>query len=125
VRSSGLRSEEPLLSAWHPVVIGPGGHRRYAHVTALRCDAVNPLLLGMNNVVSEDALRRALAKIDEPAGMQWLHTHFDYCIRPLLDEPWVLDVDATMQPQPRLRAAKCMNAWPVPCRSAAVGDRAN
>jgi hypothetical protein len=43
------------------------GHRRYAHVTALRCDAVNPPLLGMNKVVSEDALRRALAKIDETA----------------------------------------------------------
>jgi hypothetical protein len=45
------------------------GHRRYAHVTALRCDAVNPPLLGMSKVVSEDALRRALAKIDETAGM--------------------------------------------------------
>src|SRR5262249_20248204 len=31
----------------------------------LRCDAVNPPLLGMSKVVSEDALRRALAKIDE------------------------------------------------------------
>ena len=37
------------------------GHRRFAHVTALRCDAVNPPLLGMSKVVSEDALRRALA----------------------------------------------------------------
>jgi len=74
------------------------GHRRYAHVTALRCDAVNPPLLGMSKVVSEDALRRALAKIDETAGMQWLQKHLDYCVRPLLDEPWVLDVDATIKP---------------------------
>src|SRR5499433_3693911 len=74
------------------------GHRRYAHVTALRCDAVNPPLLGMGKVVSEDALRRALAKIDEGAGMQWLQGHLDYCVRPLLDEPWVLDVDATIKP---------------------------
>src|SRR6516164_3871170 len=74
------------------------GHRRYAHVTALRCDAVNPPLLGMNKVVSEDALRRALAKIDETAGVQWLQTHLDYCVRPLLDEPWVLDVDARIKP---------------------------
>jgi hypothetical protein len=43
------------------------GHRRYAHVTALRCDAVNPPLLGMSKVVSQDPLRRALAKIDETA----------------------------------------------------------
>ena len=74
------------------------GHRRYAHVTALRCDAVNPPLLGMSKVVSEDALRRALAKIDEVAGAQWLQAHLDYCVRPLLDEPWVLDVDATIKP---------------------------
>ena len=69
------------------------GHRRYAHVTALRCDAVNPPLLGMSKVVSEDALRRALAKIDETAGMQSVQGHLDYCVRPLLEEPWVLDVD--------------------------------
>src|SRR5215472_10069769 len=74
------------------------GHRRYAHVTALRCDAVNPPLLGMSKVVSEDALRRALAKIDETAGAQWLQAHLDYCVRPLLAEPWVLDVDATIKP---------------------------
>jgi hypothetical protein len=48
--------------------------------------------------VSEDALRRALAKIDETAGVQWLQTHLDYCVGPLLDEPWVLDVDATIKP---------------------------
>src|SRR6201993_861098 len=39
------------------------GHRRYAHITALRCDPVNPPLLGMNKVISEDAVRRALTKI--------------------------------------------------------------
>jgi len=33
------------------------GHNRYAHITTLRCDAVNPRLLGMKKVVSEDAPR--------------------------------------------------------------------
>jgi len=33
----------------------------------------------MSKVVSEEALRRALAKIDETAGMQWLQAHLDYC----------------------------------------------
>src|SRR6266850_4426114 len=37
------------------------GHYRYAHITTLRCDAVNPRLLGMRKVVSEDAVRRGLA----------------------------------------------------------------
>src|SRR3954462_8745899 len=44
------------------------GHQRYAHITALRCDPVNPPLLGMRKVVSEDAVRRGLAKIDETAA---------------------------------------------------------
>ena len=34
------------------------GHRRYAHITALRADTVNPPLLGMSRVLSEDAVRR-------------------------------------------------------------------
>jgi hypothetical protein len=45
------------------------GHRRYAHITGLRADGVNPGLLGMGKVVSEDAVRRALARIDEAAGL--------------------------------------------------------
>jgi len=40
------------------------GHYRYAYITTLRCDAVNPPLLGMKKVVSEDAVRRGLAKIE-------------------------------------------------------------
>ena len=32
------------------------GHRRYAHIAALRCDAVLPDLLGMKKIVSEDAI---------------------------------------------------------------------
>src|SRR6516162_9099410 len=74
------------------------GHYRYAHTTALRWDAVNPRLLGMKKVVSEDAVRRGLAKIDEAAGLAWLQTHLDYCAAPLLSEPWVLDIDSTIKP---------------------------
>src|SRR5271156_4467982 len=60
------------------------GHRRYAHITALRCDPVNPPLLGMKKVVSEDAVRRALSKIEAEAGRAWLQEQLDYCTRPLL-----------------------------------------
>ena len=74
------------------------GHWRYAHITALRCDPVNPPLLGMDKTVSEDAVRRAFDKIEERAGMEWLQEHFDYCTRPLLSEPWILDVDTTVKP---------------------------
>jgi hypothetical protein len=37
------------------------GHCRYAHMTTLRCDPVNPPLLGMEGVASEDAVRRVPA----------------------------------------------------------------
>src|SRR5208283_6042809 len=36
------------------------GHWRYAHITALRCDPVNPSLLGMRKAMSEDSVRRNL-----------------------------------------------------------------
>ena len=74
------------------------GHWRYAHITALRADAVNAPLLGMKKVVSEHSVRRALGKIDEAAGIAWLHEQLEYCVRPLLGEPWILDVDTTVKP---------------------------
>src|SRR5258707_44078 len=74
------------------------GHRRYAHITTLRCDPVNPPLLGMAKVVSEDAVRRALSQIEAEAGRSWLQEQLDYCTRPLLREPWILDVDTTVKP---------------------------
>src|SRR6266853_6283 len=74
------------------------GHWRYAHITALRADAVNAPLLGMKKVVSEDAVRRALGKIDETAGIAWLREQLEYCTRPLLGEAWILDVDTTVKP---------------------------
>src|SRR5882672_2954344 len=45
------------------------GHWRYAHMTTLRCDPVNPPLLGMRKVVSEDSVRRNLEKIEEEPGL--------------------------------------------------------
>lgn len=74
------------------------GHWRYAHITALRGDTVNPPLLGMTRVVSEDAVRRGLDKIEAEAGARWLTGHLDDTVRPLLTEPWILDVGTTVKP---------------------------
>lgn len=74
------------------------GHWRYAHITALRGDGVNPPLLGMGKVMSEDAVRRALKKMPAGAGIAWLRGHLDYAVGPLLGEPWILDVDTTVKP---------------------------
>jgi len=74
------------------------GHWRYAHIAALRADTVSPALLGMAKILSEDAVRRGLAKIDPEAGADWLRENLDYALRPLLGEPWILDVDTTVKP---------------------------
>jgi hypothetical protein len=74
------------------------GHRRYAHVTALRGDAVAAQALGMNKVVSEDALRRAMERIDEAQSQAWMRPSLMHSVREALDRPWVLDIDASIKP---------------------------
>jgi Transposase DDE domain group 1 len=73
------------------------GHKRYAHITALRGDGVLPELLGMKKIVSEDAVRRGFKAIGEIEGREWLQHHLDYCTAPLLSEPWILDADSTVK----------------------------
>ena len=73
------------------------GHKRYSHITTLISDNVNPSLLGMNKVVSEDSARRAVKKIDEKKGVQWLQDHLLSSCQPLLTSPWILDVDTTIK----------------------------
>lgn len=74
------------------------GHTRYSHVGALRGETVNAELLGMNKVVSEDVIRRSLRGLDEDKGTQWLENNLKKCYEPLLDIPWILDLDATVKP---------------------------
>lgn len=85
-----------VLGTWLLSILS--GHKRYAHVTAIRCDGVNPGLLGMKKVISEDALRRALAATPEAEGIAWLDTHLEHSTGYLLDAPWVLDIDTTVKP---------------------------
>lgn len=73
------------------------GHQRYAHITAIRNDGIHPDLLGVSQLVSEDAARRALSKIDEAEGVAWLDRHLGTSTRPLLSTPWILDLDATVK----------------------------
>lgn len=73
------------------------GHRRYAHITAIRHDGIHPELLGVVRLVSEDAARRALARIDESSGVAWLDRHLAKTTQPLLTTPWILDLDATVK----------------------------
>lgn len=94
--SGNAPSKAEVLGTWMLSVLS--GHRRYAHVTGIRCDGVNPGLLGMGKVVSEDALRNALKRIPESAGTAWLDGHLSASVAPLLDAPWILDTDTTVKP---------------------------
>lgn len=73
------------------------GHHRYAHITAIRNDGIHPELLGVGHLVSEDAARRALAKMDETSGVAWLDRHLAKTTQPLLGTPWILDLDTTVK----------------------------
>jgi hypothetical protein len=74
------------------------GHKRYAHITTMRGDSVLPDLLGMKRVRSEDAIRRAFQHGEAPAYQEWLGQHLGITYEELLNEPWILDMDATVKP---------------------------
>lgn len=94
--SPNAPTKAEVLGTWLLSMLA--GHRRYSHVTAIRCDGINPGLLGMRKVVSEDALRNALKRIPEAAGTAWLDEHLTDSVVPLLDAPWILDTDTTIKP---------------------------
>jgi len=73
------------------------GHKRYAHITAIRSDNVNPNLLGMTKVMSADAVRRGLENIDATEGVKWLEDNLHYSYAPILTESWILDVDTSIK----------------------------
>jgi hypothetical protein len=74
------------------------GHKRYAHITALRGDAVAAQALGMHAVISEDSMRRALMRIDEEASRQWLRPALRSSVQAALAQPWIMDIDASIKP---------------------------
>ena len=51
----------------------------------------------MKRVVREDAVRRALQKVEAEAGETWQRHHLKRCGKPLLCEPWILDIDTTVK----------------------------
>ena len=73
------------------------GHWRYAHISAVRGDGVNPGLLGMKKVASEDSVRRGLSALNAEASEQWLRKHLKASYEPLVEEPWAMDVDTTVK----------------------------
>lgn len=94
--SPNAPSKADVLGTWMLSILS--GHKRYAHVTAIRCDGVNPSLLDMKKVISEDALRTGLKRIPEAEGTAWLDAHMADSMTRLLAASWILDTDTTVKP---------------------------
>lgn len=74
------------------------GHNRYAHITSIRFDSVNPDLLGMKKVLSEDAIRRAFKAMDENSGVTWLDQQLANSTNAAISlGSWILDTDTTVK----------------------------
>ncbi len=84
-----------VLGTWFLSILA--GQHRYSHITALRGDGVSPQILGMSKIVSEDTLRRALARMNADESRDWLRPQLLTSVRAALDSPWILDIDTTIK----------------------------
>ena len=94
--SPNAPSVADVLGTW--TLASLAGACRYAHVSALRADTVNPQGLGMTKVVSEDSLRRAFKDEDSGALARWQTDALFDTYAPALEEPWICDLDVTVKP---------------------------
>jgi Transposase DDE domain group 1 len=95
-RSPNAPPKEDILGTLFLAVLA--GHKRYAHISTIRSDSVLPGLLGMKRVRSEDAVRRAFQHGEAESYGEWLGEHLATTYGELLNEPWILDMDATVKP---------------------------
>ena len=94
--SSGNASQKrDVLGTWFLSILA--GHHRYSHITGLRGDGVSPQILGMSKIVSEDSLRRALARMSAGQSQNWLRPQLLVSVQGALDTPWILDIDTTVK----------------------------
>ena len=73
------------------------GNKRYAHITTLRSDKVLPGLFGIEGLGSEDSVRRAFTHASNEELTLWLDRCMNTVFEPLLSEPWVLGLHATVK----------------------------
>jgi hypothetical protein len=93
--SGNAPKKRDVLGTWLLAILA--GHNRYAHITGLRNDGVSPQILGMSKIISEDALRRALARMNDEQSRNWLCPQLLDSVLPALNTPWILDVDTTIK----------------------------
>jgi Transposase DDE domain group 1 len=93
--SGNAPHKRDVLGTWFLSILA--GHHRYAHITGLRGDGVSPQMLGMSKIVSEDALRRGLARMSADQSRIWLRPQLLSSVQAALNTPWVLDIDTTIK----------------------------
>lgn len=111
--SPNAPSARDVLGTWLLSILD--GQRRYAHVTGLRGDAVAPQILGMNKIVSDESLRRALAHLAPTVGPRcpeaervrreaqlarscaWMDQALAESTWDALYADWILDCDTTVK----------------------------
>jgi hypothetical protein len=93
--SPNAHSKRDGLSTWLLAILA--GHKRYAHITALRADAVSPQILGMNKIIGKDALRRSLSRMSAQQSQDWLANELIRSVQAALGTPWVLDIDTLIK----------------------------
>jgi Transposase DDE domain group 1 len=102
-----------VLGTWMLSILD--GHCRYAHVGALRGDGVAPSILGMNKIIGDDSLRRALGAIapapdakhtesqraaqqaQHARAVQWMQDQLKHSIAQATATAWILDCDTTIK----------------------------
>lgn len=94
--SPNAPDKRDVLGTWLLAILA--GHKRYSHITGLRNDAVSPQILGMNKIISEDALRRALSRMSAEQSRTWLIPQLMASVQGVLSTPWILDIDTTIKP---------------------------
>ena len=93
--SGNAPGKRDVLGTWFLSILA--GHRRYAHITGLRGDGVSPQILGMSKIVSEDSLRRSLARMSAEQSQDWLRPQLLASVQAALNTPWILDIDTTIK----------------------------
>jgi hypothetical protein len=78
------------------------GAWRYAHLSPIQHDRILPEMLGLERLVSEDSVRRALKQVEGCERMAewdgWMSKMEFATLEPLLTEPYIVDVDTTIKP---------------------------
>ena len=73
------------------------GSKRYAHLAGSRGDQVAAKALGLNKIVSEDSVRRALSAMDPEAAQTGMQQALKDSVMQALDRNWILDLDTTIK----------------------------